>query len=152
MQIQKLTKETKQVVALAKNNHWGFRVLGYGDVITSPVYHNQWWFVPAEQDDSTIPGRATNRVQAILDAGHKIQGVIVAHEAPKLLQDSRQANMDILTGQHVKDAVGVLVRVVTTAATFFGYLFAFGLLALVDPALIVVLEDGTWVEVMRWYE
>ena len=85
-------------------------------------------------------------------SGVRIKGFVIAHEAPRLLTAPAPKKNDFKNNQ-----TGAIVP---DTSEFFGTLIQ-GLLffitlifqaALLDPALIVVLEDGTWLEVMRWYE
>jgi len=45
-----------------------------------------------------------------------------------------------------------IVTLVVGTGLFYFLGYAFLSVLTIDPALIVVLEDGSWIEVMRWYE
>jgi hypothetical protein len=149
--------EVRQVMTIAQEKHWGFRMLKNEHMISSPVYENGWWFVPETDDESIIPTKAIERVEKLKEMGFKIQGVIVAHEAPKLLcppktqpkpkpQPKKVETTEIDLGRVAEIAGSILVAVVTS-------LFYFLMMAVtIDPAVIIVLEDQSWVEVYRWHE
>src|SRR3990170_3904076 len=85
MYIQKVSDEAVEAIELGRKNHWWFRVLGDGGMIDAPVYQNGWWFEPLISSECTIPSTAMRRVDILKSAGIKIQGCIIAHEAPLLL-------------------------------------------------------------------
>jgi len=161
MYIQKLSKETKEVMAIGKENHWGFRVLGPDEMITSPVYKDEWWYVPLEEDQSIIPEETKRRALTIESSGIKTQGFIVAHEAPKILISTTDKPQPVKTQliQNLDTLGEAVVYILSGFAAVFGFMLTalpYVLMApaflLIDPALIAVLEDGTWVELMRWQE
>ncbi len=165
MHIQKISQDTKDVMSLARKKHWGFRVLGDRGMIPNPIFLFGWWFIPLEQDKLVIPARANRRVQELLNAGVRIKGVIVAHQstyclpAPKAEpkpkpQPKPKKELD---WQPLIKTITVALQITLGMAT--AVLYAVGIvlsvgvqMILIDPALIVVLEDGTWVEVMSWNE
>lgn len=179
MYIQRISNEAKEVLTMAREKHWGVRIIGEGDMLTSHVHEDDWLYIPLEQDHSIIPKRALDRLRAIKAAGIRTQGAIVAHEAPRLLappkQDSKIAGIDkkkikraLLTGTVLAVAGGgVMVAFVTIVVSIVAVLFAamaaVGVLmgfafmlvsvgCLIDPCLIVCLDDeyGTRIELMRW--
>lgn len=148
---------TNQVLALARKNHWWFRILGVERPIFEPVYKNGWWFIPKEQDKSIIPSNAIRRVEELLKAGVPIARVIVAHEAPKVLPSPYVQPQPItIPWKELGRGFGVAISVVGgIIATVFISVIPILLMmpmALIDPALIVQLPDGTMVEVMRWVD
>ena len=150
------SNETKKVIALAKTLHWGLRVVGTEPMISSPEYRNGWWFVPVSEDKTIIPKKAWERVATMQLLDFKIQGMIVAHEAPKLLTAPKIAEFPpkpveidwIGFGKVLKRGLVILGQMMFVLFCFTGM----GLVMMVDPALIVVLDDGKWVEVYRWQE
>jgi hypothetical protein len=154
MNIQRIqSNEVGKALTLARKNHWWFRVIGTGAMISSPKYQDGWWLVPINEDKTIIPKNALERVEKLKQDGIRIQGVIVAHEAPKLLCAPAKEPFKIDTEAISKTAGEVAAGLARVIATIFGILFYLVTFAvLVDPALIVVLEDGTYVEVMTWYE
>lgn len=133
-----------------------------------------WLVVPANIDRSPIPVRAMQRIQAIHASGIEPKGFVLVHEAPKLLaagETDQQIEIDrkpiisippervesIRTG--LKTAGGILgTAAVATGTLALGALAIVALLplaliagvVLLDPILIAVTDDDTWVEIDRW--
>ncbi len=121
-----------------------------------------------------MPTRACKRVEAVYAAGLRPKGFIVAHEAPPILDNPAQgegsADGPSIDAEKLKRIVqdDVLPRLTTALrvgaplvgkcvlAALKGTLWALGgigmlaAVALVDPVLIAVTEDGYWVEIDRW--
>ncbi|MBV5342638.1 hypothetical protein JZU68_03160, partial [bacterium] len=98
------------------------------------------------------PVIAQDRLSALRRSGIQIKGFVIAHEAPRLLSAPAPKKHDFKTNE-TRTIVPETSTVISTLAR--GFLFFFALIfqaILLDPALIVVLEDGTWLEVMTWYE
>jgi hypothetical protein len=149
MKIQTISDDAKYALAVGRENHYWFRVLGTMGVIPQPVYKDEWWYLPYEPDIN-IPEKALKRAE-ILKSEIPIKQMIVAHEAPLLLcapapKKKELPEIGSVVGIAFKTAGVVLLAMFSLVGLFFTSAVA------VDPALIVVLEDGTWVEVMRWYE
>ena len=148
------SNEVRQVLTVARNQHWGFRVLKNEPMISSPVYDDGWWFVPETDNESIIPTKALERVEKLKEMGFKIQGVIIAHEAPKLLappktQPKVQPQKVQAPSIDVGQVAGVAGSVFVTILTGLFYLMLMAVT--IDPAIIVVLKDQSWVEVYRWH-
>lgn len=145
--------EAKKAIAVGKKEHWHFRVVGSGEPLKEPVYKNQWWYEPFTPN-SNIPQEGNTRLNALRRAGIRFQGVVVAHEAPRLLTAAKKVekkpDSKISLSPDILTVLGSVASVFLMMAVF--VFSAFFQAVLVDPALIVVLEDGTWVEVMTWYE
>ena len=145
-----------------------------------PVFYNDWWLVPAEQDNSLIPVRAYERVQALYAAGIKPKGFVIAHEAPPLLSAPEERGLPkkalvnwgqvwrFLQIRVVRPLVSVntwaalvpaLLLVLKALAIGVGALVmmpialvtGLGALVLMDPVLVAVTEDDYWVEIDRWW-
>jgi hypothetical protein len=144
--------EAKKALVLARQYHWFFRVIGTSKMIPNPTYKDGWWLVPVQDDKTIIPKNATQRVEKLIANGVRIQGVIVAHEAPKLLYAPPKEPFKIDYDAIGKTIEQIAAGLASVIATMFGILFLLVPMAMIDPALIVVLEDGSWVEVMRWYD
>ena len=172
-----LSPETRDLLHLGRRRHWEFAVLGRAPLPEAPIRLRDWLIVPAVQDSSVIPDRALERVQAIYADGLRPQGFVVVHEAPLLLAAPKPATlhsrqMPALTPQlrsTLKMAVGVLGAAAVALAPLVGAMvvgalavlgitlvaalaipFVLGV-ALLDPILVAVTEDGYWVEIDRWW-
>lgn len=143
-----ISPEVKRAIDLAYKEHWRFRVVGHGELPKEPSYKNQWWFIP-----TTTPEKGKDRLDTLRRAGVRFKGIVVAHEAPRMLVAPKETDFKVnpspsipATNISASDlasglamGLSILISVVFQAI-------------LLDPALIVILEDNTWLEVMTWYE
>ncbi|MCI0563786.1 MAG: hypothetical protein MN733_35375 [Nitrososphaera sp.] len=148
---------TREAMAVGRENHYRFRPVPQVKELDIPLYLNEWWFIPAEEDKSVIPGDAWRRVGTLEKAGLGIKQVIIAHEAPRLLAAPPKPSRvpELMASGKVTAITLVKVATVLTAFAFWlgiNAIIAAGSLVMIDPAMIVILEDGSAVEVMTWYE
>lgn len=164
-----ISPTAREVLEKARENHYVFQVVGDYGTPSSPVFKDGWWYVPeANPIISTNALQRVNLVKAITP----IQGYIIAHEAPKMLCPPKEKEWEApnpfkakpafaprkvninLDWPAVWKATKTVAKVAGTVILWTLYIMAMALqtLAQVDPKLIVVLEDGTWIEVMTWYE
>jgi hypothetical protein len=147
MNKQLVSQEAYRAVRIGYENHWRFRVVGHGDVPQESFYRDEWVFEPVD-----APQMAQDRLDALQRSGIRFKGFVIAHEAPRLLAAPAPKKHDFKnnqTGAILPDNSELFAGMVQ------GVLFLISLIfqaALLDPALIVILEDGTWLEVMTWYE
>uniref|UniRef100_A0A7V3N605 Uncharacterized protein n=1 Tax=candidate division CPR3 bacterium TaxID=2268181 RepID=A0A7V3N605_UNCC3 len=175
-----MSENTKTIQSLTS---WSLPVVGYGKMITEPIFKNGWYIVPLEQYTNIIPKLAIESVEQIKQSGVEIEGFVIAtrmNEPPtRPPQDaSNTDNLEELITKVEKEAsriseivlvkaveVGKAIlpvaktvgKVILTVAGAIGVLLGIVLIIGLagaclsnDPVLIVVLKDGTWVEVMRW--
>lgn len=142
-----ISYEARRAIQIGYENHWRFRAVGQGEVPTESFYREEWVFEPIK-----APQVAQDRIEKLKQSGIRFKGFVIAHEAPRLLSAPAPKKQDFKNNQtnnilpDVEAFFGALLK---------GFLFLLTLIfqvALLDPALIVVLEDGTWLEVMTWYE
>ncbi|MEM2126046.1 MAG: hypothetical protein QXQ53_06585 [Candidatus Methanosuratincola sp.] len=139
--------------------------------ISSPIRIGNWVYAPATA--SIIPADAKKRIELILKSGLNPTQIIVGHElveVPQLpgpvvtkptplsipsikeIKISPETEEAIIQALVTTGKVAVELAKITAVGTgmmLYGLAVA---LASVDPSVIVVLEDGTWVEVLSWYE
>ncbi len=174
-EVAELSFETGQLLALGRQEHWDFRVLGQAPMPERPVRLGEWLLAPAEIDSSSIPARALSRVQTIFAAGLRPKGFVLVHEAPKLLPapagagQSRPASNTLASWQvslrHWADspagslALGVAavsglavfaLAALSAAAVLLVPIFLLAAGSGLDPILVAVTEDGYWIEIDRW--
>ena len=159
-----LELQTQQLMRLANKEGWMFPVIGQAPMLDQPLRMGDWFLVPAQMDTTPIPERTMQRIQAIFDAGIRPLGFVLVHEAPMHLKappvPRRQRNFDLKKLRKIGGAViglGLMTGSLIAAA---GIILAGGLLilpagiitalVLVDPILVVVMPDNTWVEIDRW--
>jgi len=146
MNTQLITSEARKAIQIGYQNHWRFRVVGRGDVPKNAYYKDEWVFEPINS-----PNVAQDRLKALKQKGICFKGFVIAHEAPRLLtmQTPKVPKPDFKNKDILPDLENLVVNVMFGLGYFFSLLFQ---MVLLDPALIVILEDGTWLEVMTWYE
>lgn len=168
--------ETAQALALGKRHGWDFVALGQAPLPGTALHLGHWLVVPAEEDSSPLPERTLTRIQALYAAGLRPKGFVVVHEAPRLLPASiaeqSPANLTISTQSpaqrqlrkllhYLPLALGVgvlaiigatLLAVVLALGSAFVVIGLFaGLVYAIDPILIAVMDDDTWLEIDRWW-
>ncbi len=152
-----ISKDAKEAIDLAYRKHWRFEVRGVGEVPEEPLFKDGWWYEPASE--STIPEGAQKVLKELKKAGISWKGVIEAREVPKALptpadtptddqQDDQQEfpPIDSFTvAPHLEESLmGILGDMAMLAALF--------IMSFIDPATIIVLNDGTWLEVWSCLE
>lgn len=142
-----------KAVAEGRKRHMRFHVRGQGDVPLEPFYKDEWWY-EILKSDSIIPAGTKERIEVLKKAGIPITALVIAHEAPRLLVAPKEESMPVRVDDDtsfdlssVVEAVSELLRV---ALAVFGFLLVSAIS--LDPALIAILPDGTWLEVATWYE
>lgn len=149
-----------EALTVARKSGMTMKVVGQGDVPLEPFYKDEWWFEPVTSE-STIPPEGLRRLDALLKGGVPIKGLVIAHEAPRLLTAPLKAPETDLEGRRKaktgeasqidwRTVLGVLGAVLTSIFLVFGFIFMIAIR--LDPALIAVLPDGSYLEVMTWYE
>src|SRR5258706_700261 len=84
-EVAELSFETGQLLALGRQEHWDFRVLGQAPMPERPVRLGEWLLAPPENDSSSIPPRAPNPVQTIFSPGPRPEGFVPVDATPKHL-------------------------------------------------------------------
>lgn len=77
----KVRSEVDVVFEIAKEKGWDdCEIFGYGDMITQPRESTGWKLIPADLYDDRIPAEGVKRICQIIDAGVRIQGIIIADD------------------------------------------------------------------------
>ena len=77
----KVRSEIDTVLEIAKKEGWGdCEVFGHGDMITQPQESKGWKLLPADQYKYSIPTEGVKRLHQIINAGVRVQGVIIADD------------------------------------------------------------------------
>ena len=158
----RISPETQQVIALGEREGWHSAFLGRAQLPSEPVHLENWLIVPAAQDSSELPLRTYRRVQTLFANGIRPQGFVVVHETPRLLgRSSRepepaarrtaprfQGNSE--TGSSVTQTLlSAVTKAVVGSLPFLFGTIALGM-AMIDPIVAAVMEDGSWIEIDRW--
>jgi hypothetical protein len=73
--------ETDIIFDIAKREGWeDCEVFGSGDMITQPQESKGWKLIPADQYKYSIPIQAVARLHQVINAGVRVQGVIIADD------------------------------------------------------------------------
>lgn len=145
-----------EALSVARKNGMTMRVVGQGDVPLEPFYLDEWWYslVSAE---STIPAEGVRRIEALIRGGVPIECLMIRHEAPRLLTAPKEQKQEkkqkpaSMTTFNALPLLGVIVAVLGAIFAVFGYILVMAMTVPLDPAIIAVLPDGTWLEVVTWY-
>lgn len=155
--------QTRQLLALGREEGWPFRILGQAPMLTEPVRIQDWLLVPALEDSTKLPDSAMERLYAIYADGIQPQGFVLVHEAPLRLtspvneesKSSKTFDLKKIGGAALGLAAltGSLIAGAAIAVVGGLLILPAGLIAaavIVDPILVAVMPDNTWVEIDRW--
>jgi len=137
----------RQALIEGEKRHYAFRPVHELD------YKEGWVYERVKE----APEIASERIKTLEAAGIKICEVYVFHEAPRVLPAPKvdPVRRDFKIAKPSIPNVGLqqALRVVVTAFSFLALmpLVMLAPLLLLDPACVVKLEDGSFVEVVRWY-
>jgi hypothetical protein len=151
------------LLIVARENHWAVQVFGKAPMVHQPIRVKKWLLVPATMDSTALPDKTMQRLHIICDEGIRPQGFVMVHEAPMQLKgpsapQKPEPDKEVL--RKIGGAalgLGILSGSLVVAA---GVVILSGLLilpagllaaaALIDPILVAVMPDNTWVEIDRW--
>jgi hypothetical protein len=158
----RISSETHQVITLGEREGWHSAFLGQAQLPDETVHLENWMIVPAAQDSSEIPLRTYRRIQTLFANGIRPQGFVVVHETPRLLSQpksepkpaSRQGTPRFQGNPEIVSSAAQSVFSGMTKAVLGSLPFLFGTIALgiamIDPIVVAVMEDGSWIEIDRW--
>ena len=138
------SKQACEAIAVGFQNHWRFRI------VNENSFKRDWVIETLPE----APQNAQERIQTLKGAGIGITGFVVAHEAPRLLVAPQAVPSVDHPSKPVtaSDTSNVILPIGEILLFVLGMFFQMMPLLLLDPALIAVLDDGTWLEVMTWYQ
>jgi len=146
-----------KAIAEGRKRHMVFGVRGQGEIPEEPFYKDEWWYEILKSEFTTVYGM--DRVEMLKKKGFKVKELIIAHEAPKLLVEPLQENEENTPKRDesypdmsfdVSGALEAITKVLGVVLAVIGFILITAIR--LDPALIVVLEDDTWLEVASWYD
>lgn len=80
----KIRGEIDTVLEIAKQHGWNdCEIFGYGDMLTEPQESMGWDLIPADLYEHSIPPEAVRRLHQLINAGIRVQGVIIADDQCK---------------------------------------------------------------------
>ena len=154
--------KTEELIELGKSLNWKVHVLGKAPVPVEPIPHGDWLLVPYDLDVNQKPESVSRKIKAISDAGLKPRAYVILHEIPKdkskLMGEASQVASPVpqikeIPNPHIPQPQEAPKRrsrnpfgsILSWIPIFFLALF------LIDPILVAITEDYTWVELERWY-
>ena len=142
------TSDMATISALFESQGWELRYAGTNPMLTAPVYEGKHYYLPDWLDNTIIPQEGLQRLKAIEEMGIEYQ-VVIGHEVKKP-EKKRVIDVDWLElGTRMRNSVSTIARGVGSVLTF---AVALPAVLLVDPMLIIVLEDNTNVEIFWWLD
>jgi len=170
------------VLEIAQQVGWkDCEIFGHGDMITQPQESMGWKLIPADLYEYSIPAEGIERVHQLINAGIRIQGVIIADDERRtelpltpIKTEVSLPSFKTIVSFIGKALLGLLSIVVVIA--FFA-LIGLSLLLLApfmvlaslvsvgvgpdwdydyDPKLVILVDDGNggtvWVSLFTWYD
>jgi len=170
--------EIDVVLEIAQREGWkDCEIFGRGDMITRPRELMGWKLIPADLYKYSIPREAVGRLYQIINAGVRIQGVIIADDERRKEATPTPANPKVLRPS-VKKIVSSIGKALLRLIFVVGAIAVIALFALsiiyvapililglligavtgadYDPKLVILVDDGkggtAWVSLFTWYD
>ncbi len=174
----KVRSEADLVMELARRQGWqDCGSFGSGAMITSPQEARGWKLIPADMYEYSIPVEAARRVMQVINAGVRIQGVIIAddqrREAPTPPPEPDSQALDWIgplaaqAGKALLWLAGAAAMLAFVAGMASIMLIAAPVLVIMmmlggstgtsyDPKLVILVDDGNggsaWIDLFTWYD
>ena len=143
-----------KAIAAGRKQGMRFQVVNQGEVPPEPFYEDGWWH-EILKSEYTIRSDLQERLEVIRKVV-PIKELIIAHEAPKLLTApiEEKESKDTVTDTNIAfDATPLIETIVKVLGAFLAVVGIIFIAAIrIDPALIAVLPDQTFLEVATWYD
>jgi hypothetical protein len=155
VQMDTITKYALDAQAVLSKTGRSSRIVGWGDPPLTAHYQNGWKLEILRPDqESTIPSEVKTRLNLLRNGGVRFDHILIAHELPKPVK-RLEVPKEVI--QVASDMLPVLGSILGALASLLGLLvMGIGRILLfliaVDPVVIVVLEDKTWLEIATWYD
>jgi len=174
----KVRSEIDVVFEIAAKEGWkDCEVFGHGEMITQPQESTGWKLIPADLYKYNIPTEAVKRLHQVINAGVRVQGVIIADDErrtetpltpakPKVSLSSVMKVMSLIGKALLRlifvSSVISLTALVVIRPVYLLPIIILGLLAgaihgkVYDPKLVVLVDDGSgatvWISLFTWYD
>lgn len=141
------SEAAQKAIEVGSQYHYRFRVVGSGELPEKPFYQGAWWFEPVLE-----PPVGKNILDLLEQSGVAYKGIVVAHEvslveAPAVEEKQKtEIALPSIPANEITEIVGAIAMGIFAVV---GFIF---LAILKDPAVIVILDDGVWLEVCNYYE
>jgi hypothetical protein len=165
----KVRSEVDVVLEIAHQKGWkDCEIFGNGDMITQPLESMGWKLIPADLYEYSIPAEGVDRVLQTINAGVRIQGVIIADDQRRKAPPPTPVKpaVSLPSAATVLSFIGKALLGLVMIAGFIAFassmIFLAPLLLLacitpaLDPKLIILVDDGNggtaWVSLLTWYD
>jgi hypothetical protein len=112
----KVRSELEVVFEVAGKEGWkDYEIFGYGDMITQPREITGWKLIPADQYDHSIPIEAIKRLHEVINAGVRVQGVVIADDQRRTEPPPAPAKSRVQLKKVLLKAVGSVVSGIARA-------------------------------------
>ncbi|SRR6266487_1112514 len=129
----------RQALIEGEKRHYAFRPV-------YELYYQEGW---VNERVTEAPVIASERIKTLEAAGIKVCEIYVFHEAPKVLPapkvDPVKNDVKVSNPSIPNPALNLIPEILGIVAMVFFQVI------LLDPACVVKLEDGSFVELIRWY-
>ncbi len=142
------SEAAQKAIEIGRRYHYRFRVVGSGEVPEKPFYQGAWYFEPVLE-----PPVGKNILDLLKRSGVAYKGIVMAHEvslveAPAVKENEKTDFKIALPSIPATDIVEIVAKIAMGMAMVAAFIF---LAILRDPAVIIVLEDDTWLETCNYY-
>ena len=150
-------------------------MFGHGSMITQPQESMGWKLIPADVYKYSIPTEAVARLHQVINAGVRVQGVIIADDERRTEPSPAPANPNVSlpSVRTVLSFIGkaLLGLICVAGAITLVALFALSLIYMLpvillsllaggslayDPKLVILVDDGKggtgWISLFTWYD
>lgn len=160
------------VLKIAQKYGWtDCKIFGHGDMIMQPMESMGWKLIPANLFEYSIPAEGVDRIVQIINAGVRIQGVLIADDMHKT-NTQHSITKPLVSLQTVRTVLSIICKallglvfitgVILVGLTILAGLFMLAPLLILntvagyDPKLIILVDDGNggmaWISVFTWYD
>jgi hypothetical protein len=163
----KVRSEADVVLELAHRKGWkDCEIFGHGAMIDQPLESMGWKLIPADKYEYSIPAEGASRVMQVINAGVRVQGVIIADDGKraKPVPQPARPQRSAPSLEKVLTFLAMLIMGLSVAA-FFVFLapliLLFSIIPLAvgtdyDPKLVILVDDGAggtlWVSLLTWFD
>ena len=140
----------QEAIEIGRKHHMPFSVVGYGEIPTRPFYRGKWWFEPVKE----APEKARKQIAVLKASGITFKGYIVAHEIELLEKKEEKLDFKVQPSIPPSNKTGsdFLVSALKFTLTAGFVMIAMLPMVLIDPVIIGVCEDGTWLNILTYYK
>lgn len=135
--------EVDVVFEIARKEGWeDCEIFGYGDMITKPHEITGWELLPADLYEGSIPTEGVMRILRIIEAGVRIQGVVIADDRRKTDRSIATTRYEVLSST-IKTAISFVSRALAGLSKALVGLFRIvGVIALISLSAYLLIHYG----------